>query len=126
MHDAASPRGERARSRSTRVRSWSSDVHKVSVDERTPQPVVSGRFFADEDDSGRRSWEAVVTVQGCLEGVDVDHECTVLLELADGRRVRGRAVTEREQVNTSADRTRYIFVGSGPLTRFDWSLLDDS
>ncbi|HMF04640.1 MAG TPA: hypothetical protein VKH17_07495 [Acidimicrobiia bacterium] len=125
MQDAASPRGGRARSRSTRVRSWSSDVHRVSVDERTPQPVMPGKFFADEDDAGRRSWEALVTVPGCLEGVDVDHECTLMLELEDGRRVRGRAVTEREQADTTADQTRYLFVGTGALTLFDWSVLDE-
>jgi hypothetical protein len=107
------------------VRSWSSDVHEVSVDERTPQPVVSGKFFADEDDSGRRTWEAFVMVRGCLEGVDVDHECTVMLELDDRRRVRGRAVTEPEQAETPTGQTRYLFVGSGPLTLFDWSLLED-
>ena len=62
MQHAASPCGGRPRSRSNRVRSWSCDVRKVSVDERTPRPVVSGKFFADEDDAGRRTWEATVTL----------------------------------------------------------------
>ena len=125
MQHAASPCGGRPRSRSTRVRSWSCDVRKVSVDERTPRPVVSGKFFADEDDAGRRTWEAIVTLRDCLEGVDLDRECTVVLvlELQDGRRVRGRAVTEPEQSGTPAEHARYLFVGSGPLTLFDWSLL---
>ena len=108
------------------VRSWACDVRKLSVDEGLPQPVVSGRFFADEDQSGRRSWEAFVTMPGCLEGVDVDRECTVMLELSDDQRVRGRAVTEPEQADTRARHTRYLFVGSGPLTLFDWSVLEDT
>ena len=108
------------------VRTWACDVRKLSVDERHPQPVVSGRFFADEDESGRRSWEAFVTLRGCLEGVDVDRECTVMLELSDDQRVRGRAVTEPEQADTPARYTSYLFVGSRPLTLFDWSVLEDT
>ena len=111
---------------SPRVRSWSGDVYKLSIDERRPRPVVSGKFFADEDDSGRRSWEAFVTVASGLEELDVDRECTVLFELENGRRVRGRAVTEPEQADTPEDEVRYLFVGTGPLAPFDWSLLDDT
>jgi hypothetical protein len=111
---------------SPRVRSWSGDVRKLSIDERRPRPVVSGKFFADEDDSGRRSWEAFVTLAGGLEELDVDRECTVVFELENGRRVRGRAVTEPEQADSSEDEARYLFVGTGPLAPFDWSLLDDT
>jgi hypothetical protein len=85
---------------------------------------VSGTFFADEEASGRRTWEAVVAVRGDLERVDVDRECTVLLELDDGRRVRGRAATQLEQTDQPGE-TRYLFVGTGALALFDWSLLDD-
>jgi hypothetical protein len=108
------------------VRSWSGDVCKLSVDERRPSPVVSGRFFADEDDSGRRSWEAFVTLADDLEELDVDRECTVVFELENGRRVRGRAVTAPEPAGTPAGEMRYLFVGTGPLALFDWSLLDDT
>jgi hypothetical protein len=111
---------------SPRVRSWSGDVCKLSIDERRPRAVVSGKFFADEDDSGRRSWEAFVTLAGGLEELDVDRECTVVFELENGRRVRGRAVTELEEADTSEDDARYLFVGTGPLAPFDWSLLDDA
>lgn len=124
MQYTGSPRGRRARPRSTRGRSWSGDIRRVSVDERAPQPVVSGKLFADEDDSGRRTWEAFVTLRGCLEVVDVDRECTVMFELDDGRRVRGRAVTEPEQARTPVGQARYLLVGTGPLALFDWSLLD--
>jgi hypothetical protein len=55
----------------------------------------------------------------------VDRECTVVLELDDGRRVRGRAVTEPEQADTPTGQTRCLFVGTGPLALFDWSLLHD-
>jgi hypothetical protein len=148
MHSAGSPRDRRVRrasqrpgrpavralrssrtdppATSPRVRSWSGDVCKLSIDERRPRPVVSGKFFADEDDSGRRSWEAFVTVSGGLEELDVDRECMVVFELENGRRVRGRAVTEPEQADTSEDEARYLFVGTGPLAPFDWSLLDDA
>jgi hypothetical protein len=85
---------------------------------------VSGRFFADEDDLGRRSWEADVALGGRLEDLDLDRACTVLLELGDGRRVRGRAVVEAEPADAAEGEAHYLFVGSGPLTRFDWSLLD--
>ena len=111
---------------SPRVRSWSGDVRKLSIDERRPRSVVSGKFFADEDDSGRRSWEAFVTLAGGLEALDVDRECTVVFELENGRRVRGRAVTEPEQADTPEGEARYLFVGTGPLAPFDWSLLDDT
>jgi hypothetical protein len=107
------------------VRSWSCDVRTLSVDERVPRPVVSGRFFADEEDAGRRSWEAVVALPGGLEDLDLDGACTVLLELGDGRRVRGRAFVEPEPADAAEGEARYLFVGSGPLTRFDWSLLED-
>ena len=50
---------------------------------------------------------------------------TVVFELENGRRVRGRAVTEPEQADTPEDEARYVFVGTGPLAPFDWSLLDD-
>jgi len=50
----------------------------------------------------------------------------VLLELEDGRRVRGRAVAEPEQAGIPAGQARYLFVGTGPLTLFDWSVLDDT
>jgi hypothetical protein len=86
---------------------------------------VSGAFFADEEDSGRRTWEAFVTMRGCLEDLDIAHECTVLLELDDGRRVRGRAVTEPEQADEPGE-ARYLFVGTGTLTLFDWSVLDET
>jgi hypothetical protein len=49
-----------------------------------------------------------------------------MLELSDDQRVRGRAVTEPEQADTPARHTRYLFVGSGPLTLFDWSVLGDT
>jgi hypothetical protein len=101
-------------------------VRKLAVDERPPRLVVSGKFFADEDDRGRRSWEAVVTLQGRLEDLDVDRECTVLLELEDGGRVRGRAAAEQERAGIPAGQARYLFVGTGPLTLFDWSVLDDT
>ena len=113
-------------SRGRGVRSWACDVRKLSVDEGYPRPVVSGRFFADEDESGSRSWEAFVTLRGCLADVDLDRECTVMLELGDDQKVRGRAVTEPEQADTPARQTRYLFVGSGPLTLFDWSVLEDT
>ncbi|HMG26104.1 MAG TPA: hypothetical protein VKH36_04740 [Acidimicrobiia bacterium] len=58
--------------------------------------------------------------------MDIDRECTVLLELEDGRRVRGRAVAEPEQAGIPAGQARYLFVGTGPLTLFDWSVLDDT
>jgi hypothetical protein len=45
-------------------------------------------------------------------------------ELDDGRRVRGRALTEPEQIGRRGE-ARYLFVGTGPLALFDWSLLDD-
>jgi hypothetical protein len=106
------------------VRSWSCDVRAISVEGRAPRPVVSGRFFADQDDSGRRSWEAVVTFRGGLENLDLDRACTVLLELGDGRRVRGRAFVEPEPADAAEGEARHLFVGSGPLERFDWSLLD--
>jgi hypothetical protein len=108
------------------VRSWSGDVRKLSIDESRPQPVVSGTFFADEDESGQRSWEAFVTLAAGLEELDVDRECTVVFELEDGGRVRGRAVTEPEQTDPPEDEARYLFVGTGPLAPFDWSLLDDT
>jgi|RhiMetdeSRZDD1v2_1073273.scaffolds.fasta_scaffold82006_2 hypothetical protein len=111
---------------SPRVRSWSGDVCKLSIDERRPRPVVSGKFFADEDDSGRRSWEAFVTLVGGLEELDVDRECMVVFELENGQRVRGRAVTQPEQADTPEGDERYLFVGTGALAPFDWSLLDDS
>jgi hypothetical protein len=86
---------------------------------------VSGEFFADEEESGRRTWEAFVTIRGSLEDLDVARECTVLLELDDGRRVRGRAVTEPEQADEPGE-ARYLFVGTGTLTLFDWSVLDQA
>ena len=67
------------------------DVFKLSIDERRPCPVVSGKFFADEDDSGRRSWEAFVTLAGGPEALDVDRERTVVFELENGQRVRAHA-----------------------------------
>ena len=33
--------------------------------------------------------------------------------------------TEPEQADTPEDEARYVFVGTGPLAPFDWSLLDD-
>jgi len=136
MQSTESPRGRRARQprddrgrsgrRSAPSRSWSCAVRKLAVDERSPRPVVSGKFFADEDDRGRRSWEAVVTLQQRLEDLDVDQECTVLLELEDGGRVRGRAVVEPERAGIPPGQARYLFVGSGPLTLFDWSVLEDT
>ena len=117
MQGAGSPHGRRGRS-------WSCDVRRLSVDERTPRPVVTGKFFADEDDLGRRSWEAFVTLRGCLEDVEFDRESTVVLELDNGRRVRGRAMIEPEDAEASEGDARYVFVGTGPLTLFDWSLLD--
>lgn len=134
MEQSGPPCGPRGRSscddawrsapRATRVRSWSCDVRALSVEGRAPRAVVSGRFFADEDDSGRRSWEAVVALGGRLEDLDPNRACTVLLELGDGRRVRGRAVVEPEPADAAEGEARYLFVGSEPLTRFDWSLLD--
>lgn len=75
---------------------------------------------------GRSSGLAAVTGRLTPLAVDIDRECTVLLELEDGRRVRGRAVAEPEQAGIPAGQARYLFVGTGPLTLFDWSVLDDT
>ena len=135
MHSSDAPRGRHAPPpcedrghsgrRATHVRSWSCGVRRLAVDEARPRPVVSGTFFADEEASGRRTWEAFVALRGCLEDRDARRDCTVLLELEDGRRVRGRAVTEPEPADQPGE-ARYLFVGTGTLTLFDWSLLDDT
>ena len=36
------------------------------------------------------------------------------------------AVTEPEQAETAEGEAHYLFVGTGPIAPFDWSLLDDT
>jgi hypothetical protein len=98
-------------------------VQKLWVDGGNPRPLLGGSFFVDEDDSGDRSWEAHLFLRGWLDDV-LEDECSVMFELHDGQKPRGRASISDQAMNTPPDETRCLLRGAGPLTGFDWSVLD--
>jgi hypothetical protein len=100
---------------------WSSFIRKVWDDSRHPHPLLHGQLFADEDDSGERSWEAHLIVRGELDLLE--DECSVRLELDNDQALTGRAEVAEEELNAPPDEFRYLLRGSGTLRGFDWSVL---
>jgi hypothetical protein len=57
---------------------------------------------------------------------EVLDECTVIVELDDGRAVTGLAILDELEVHEPPQESRFVFRSSKPLTGFEWSEVDSS
>jgi hypothetical protein len=104
------------------VPSWSCFVRKVWIDKSKPRKLLTGHFFADEDDTGERSWELCLILRRSLDDV-ADDEVAVVFETDNDQRFAGFAEITEVELNAPKE-TRYELRGTGPLNGFDWSVLE--
>jgi hypothetical protein len=106
------------------MQSQSFGVRKLWIEAGNPRPITYGTLVAERADDGSESWEVYVTITAKL--FDVLDECSVIVELEDGRAVTGLAVLHELEVREPPNESRFVFRSSKPLTGFDWSELDSS
>jgi hypothetical protein len=106
------------------MQSRSYGVRKLWIEGGNPRPISNGTLVADRADDGSASWEVYLAIADKL--FDVADECSVIVELDDGRAVTGLAVLHELEMHEPPDESRFVFRSSKPLKGFDWSELDSS
>jgi hypothetical protein len=106
------------------MESQSYGVRKLWIEGGHPRPISNATFVADRADDGSESWEVYLAIADKL--FDISDECSVIVELDDGRAVTGLAVLHELEVHEPPEESRFVFRSSKPLKGFDWSELDSS
>src|SRR6266536_2628490 len=106
------------------MESQSYGVRKLWIEGGHPRRISNGTFVADRADDGSQSWEVYLAIADKL--FDISDECSVIVELDDGRVVTVLAVLHELEVHEPPEESRFVFRSSKPLKGFDWSELDSS